>query len=124
MPVHLRVGPHDSCPLFPQGDSGGPLVCKLNDTWYLMGLASFSTPCEKPIGPGIFTKVSYFNQWITEKQKSSPNPDPSTAPPEEKPPALFGFNSLGNVHKPRNFLVLVASQTFLLLLIFLWTMGL
>jgi len=124
MPVHLRVGPHDSCSLFPQGDSGGPLVCKLNDTWYLMGLASFSTPCEKPIGPGIFTKVSYYNQWITEKQKSSPNPDPSTAPAEEKPPALFNFNSLGNVHKPRNFLVLVASQTFLLLLIFLWTMGL
>ena len=93
MPVHLRVGPHDSCSLFPQGDSGGPLVCKLNDTWYLMGLASFSTPCEKPIGPGIFTKVSYYNQWITEKQKSSPNPDPSTAPAEEKPPALFNFTN-------------------------------
>ncbi|KAM9689908.1 serine protease 40-like [Dama dama] len=102
-----------------RGDSGGPLVCKLNDTWYLMGLSSFSTPCEKPIGPSIFTKVSYYNQWITEKQKSSPNPDPSTAPAEEKPPALFNFNSLGNVHKPRSFLVLVASQTFLLLLIFL-----
>ncbi|XP_020745873.2 serine protease 40-like [Odocoileus virginianus] len=102
-----------------RGDSGGPLVCNLNDTWYLMGLSSFSTPCEKPIGPSIFTKVSYYNQWISEKQKSSPNPDPSTAPAEEKPPALFNFNSLGNVHKPRSFLVLAASQTFLLLLIFL-----
>ena len=84
-----------------------------------MGLSSFSTPCEKPIGPSIFTKVSYYNQWISEKQKSSPNPDPSTAPAEEIPPALFNFNSLGNVHKPKSFIVLVASQTFLLLLIFL-----
>ncbi|KAJ1076332.1 hypothetical protein K5549_021829, partial [Capra hircus] len=31
------------------GDSGGPLVCKLNDTWYLMGLSSFSELCEKPV---------------------------------------------------------------------------
>uniref|UniRef100_A0A8C0CLY5 tryptase n=1 Tax=Balaenoptera musculus TaxID=9771 RepID=A0A8C0CLY5_BALMU len=65
--VLLHLGPHDSCPLFPQGDSGGPLVCQLNNTWLLIGLSSWSRPCQEPVSPSVFTKVSYFAQWISEK---------------------------------------------------------
>ena len=124
MPVPLHVGLHDSHSLFPQGDSGGALVCEVNETWYLIGLFSFSILCQKSVDPSTFTRVSHYNQWITEKQKASPNPDPSIAPSEEKPPALINFNFLSNVHNPWSFLALVVPQTFLLLLIFLWTMWL
>lgn len=77
-------------------------------------------PCQEPIRPSVFTKVSYFTQWISEKQAASPNPDPSSIPPESKA-SVPNFSSLGRVHKPRSFLTLVTSQNFLLLLSFLWT---
>uniref|UniRef100_A0A3Q2GVM1 Peptidase S1 domain-containing protein n=2 Tax=Equus TaxID=9789 RepID=A0A3Q2GVM1_HORSE len=97
-----------------RGDSGGPLVCFLNNTWFLMGLSSFSAPCNDPVGPSVFSKVSYFANWIREKQSSSPSPDPSIAPPEEPPPALGNSVSLGTAHKHRTCVILVSSQTFLL----------
>ncbi|XP_070263604.1 serine protease 40-like [Myotis yumanensis] len=100
-----------------RGDSGGPLVCKLNNTWFLMGLSSWSLACHQPISPSVFTRLTYFSSWISEKQEASPNPDPSSAPPQSKPPALDDFNSLGTVHKPRSCTTLVFSQTFPLLLI-------
>ncbi|XP_059783072.1 serine protease 40-like [Balaenoptera ricei] len=104
-----------------RGDSGGPLVCQLNNTWLLIGLSSWSRPCQEPISPSVFTKVSYFAQWISKKQAASPNAGPSSRPPESRPPSEPSFTSLGSVHKPSSFLTLVTSQTFLLLLSFLWT---
>ncbi|XP_047577997.1 serine protease 40-like [Lutra lutra] len=106
-----------------QGDSGGPLVCKLNSsTWFLMGLSSWSQACHYPISPSVFTRITYFSNWISEKQSTSPNPHPSLAPPQEKPPILSDFTSLGMVHKPTTCITLVSSQTFLLLLISLRTL--
>ncbi|XP_022379956.1 serine protease 40 [Enhydra lutris kenyoni] len=106
-----------------QGDSGGPLVCKLNSsTWFLMGLSSWSQACHYPISPSVFTRITYFSNWISEKQSTSPNPHPSLAPPQEKPPILSDFTSLGMVHKPTTYITLVSSQTFLLLLISLRTL--
>uniref|UniRef100_A0A671E0I7 tryptase n=1 Tax=Rhinolophus ferrumequinum TaxID=59479 RepID=A0A671E0I7_RHIFE len=100
-----------------RGDSGGPLVCKLNSTWFLMGLSSWSLACREPISPSIFTRLTYFSNWISEKQRASPSPDPSSAPPQGKPPALSDCISLGPAHKPRTCTTLVFSQSFLLLLI-------
>ncbi|KAF5928805.1 hypothetical protein HPG69_013649 [Diceros bicornis minor] len=105
-----------------RGDSGGPLVCKLNSTWFLMGLSSWSMACNQPIGPSVFTRLTYFSNWISEKQRASPNPDPSSAPPQEKPPSVGNSSSLGTVRKPRTCITLVFSQTFLLLLISLRTL--
>ncbi|XP_025711170.1 serine protease 40 isoform X2 [Callorhinus ursinus] len=106
-----------------RGDSGGPLVCKLNSsTWFLMGLSSWSLACRYPISPSVFTRLTYFSSWISEKQKNSPNPEPSFAPPQEKPPILSDFTSLGTVHKPSTCITLVSSQTSLLLLISLRTL--
>ncbi|KAG8513183.1 Serine protease 40 [Galemys pyrenaicus] len=97
-----------------RGDSGGPLVCKLNDTWYLVGLSSWSADCRPPILPSVFTRLTSFTDWITETQAGSPNPPPELAPPQDKPPALNNFLiSRGAVHRPHTWVCL---QTFIFLL--------
>ncbi len=57
----------DSC----QGDSGGPMVRneagedgKLR--WYLVGVVSYGFKCAVPGWPGVYTRVSEYDQWIRE----------------------------------------------------------
>lgn len=79
--------PHSLCPLSPQGDSGGPLVCLLNGSWYLVGLTSWSAPCETPLtSPSVFARVSYFDNWIKEHKKASPDPNPQGPGPNPQGP--------------------------------------
>lgn len=84
-----------------------------------MGLSSWSLACRAPVSPSVFTKLTYFSSWILEKQTTSPNPDPASAPPQGKPPAFSDFASLSTVHKPSTCTTLLFSQIFLLLLLFL-----
>nr|KAF6453576.1 hypothetical protein HJG59_014915 [Molossus molossus] len=94
-----------------RGDSGGPLACKLMNIWYLIGISSWSLPCQQPVSPSVFTRLTHFTSWILEKQSISPNPDPAAAPPRNKPPAIKDFNSTGTAHKPRSCTALVVLQT-------------
>ncbi|KAM9249276.1 serine protease 40-like [Dugong dugon] len=104
-----------------RGDSGGPLVCQVNNSWFLMGLSSWSLDCREPIFPSIFTRVPYFSTWIQEVERSTPIPDPASAPPQGAPPSVSHPHSLGTVHIPQTCTALVLSQTFLLLSMFLRT---
>ncbi|KRZ79031.1 Transmembrane protease serine 13 [Trichinella papuae] len=62
-------GGKDSC----QGDSGGPLVCKLNDTFYQMGIVSFGDGCARKDHPGIYTKVPHYVKWIYDEAAKLPD---------------------------------------------------
>merc|ERR1719220_3385906 len=61
----------DSC----QGDSGGPLVCSRRSEdegrsrYTLVGVTSWGFKCGNSY-PGVYTRVSNFTRWITEKTKA------------------------------------------------------
>ncbi|XP_019747943.1 tryptase-like, partial [Hippocampus comes] len=57
----LMAGGEDAC----QGDSGGPLVSKQGSTWVLSGLLSFGFDCTNPEIPGVYTRVSRYQAWIS-----------------------------------------------------------
>lgn len=50
-----------------QGDSGGPLACSVNGRWYLAGATSWGrSGCTTTGYPSVYTRVSYFVDWIRE----------------------------------------------------------
>ncbi|XP_023233218.1 plasminogen-like [Centruroides sculpturatus] len=64
LPSHLCAGDLAGGKGTCLGDSGGPLQCLIKDKWYLAGLTSFGSGCAKPGFPDVYTKVTYFVDWI------------------------------------------------------------
>ncbi|XP_026204466.1 elastase-1-like [Anabas testudineus] len=54
------------------GDFGGPLSCKVNNGWYVHGIASFVSGmgCNTPQKPTVFTRVSAYITWINSVMKN------------------------------------------------------
>ncbi|XP_026078956.1 uncharacterized protein LOC113056403 [Carassius auratus] len=92
----LLEGGKDSC----QGDSGGPMVSRESSVWVQSGIVSFGTGCARPELPGVYTRVSCYQEWISSIVCSDPpgfvqftsagaNPDYSYSCPGLPPPFLL-----------------------------------
>lgn len=54
-----------------QGDSGGPLMWQSGDQYYLIGVVSYGYKCGEAGHPGVYTRVTYFVDWIVDKINSN-----------------------------------------------------
>lgn len=68
-------GGKDSC----QGDSGGPLLYQMDGQWHQVGIVSFGEGCALPNYPGVYAKVSQYDDWV--KQVMAGTGQPSTTNP-------------------------------------------
>ncbi|XP_051256440.1 serine protease 27-like isoform X3 [Dicentrarchus labrax] len=75
----FKAGGKDSC----QGDSGGPLVTKNGPIWVQSGVVSFGNGCGLPKNPGVYARVSQYQEWISNITGSSK-------------PGFVTFNSSGD----------------------------
>lgn len=53
-----------------QGDSGGPMVSKQETVWVQSGIVSFGFGCARPELPGVYSRVSRYQSWITSEIQS------------------------------------------------------
>ncbi|XP_051744607.1 trypsin I-P1-like [Ctenopharyngodon idella] len=96
----LNKGGKDSC----QGDSGGPMVSKKDSLWIQSGIVSFGKGCALPKYPGVYTRVSQYQNWIKSYMGSNP-------------PGFVEFNptSNSNFGSAPNLLLFSLSLTFSIL---------
>ncbi|XP_041763825.1 uncharacterized protein LOC121589185 [Anopheles merus] len=65
---HLCAGNLDGAGGTCVGDSGGPLQCRISKRgpWVLVGITSFGSGCAFKNYPDVYTKISFYRQWIVD----------------------------------------------------------
>uniref|UniRef100_A0A182QNH8 Peptidase S1 domain-containing protein n=1 Tax=Anopheles farauti TaxID=69004 RepID=A0A182QNH8_9DIPT len=65
---HLCAGNLDGTGGTCVGDSGGPLQCRISKRgpWILVGITSFGSGCAFKNYPDVYTKISFYRQWIVD----------------------------------------------------------
>ncbi|CAF3322035.1 unnamed protein product, partial [Rotaria sp. Silwood2] len=58
----ILEGGKDSC----KGDSGGPILQWTGNYWEQVGIVSYGHGCAEPGYPGIYTRLSYYYDWIND----------------------------------------------------------
>lgn len=48
-----------------QGDSGGPMVIRQDSVWVQAGVVSFGYGCALPDYPGVYSRISQYQDWIS-----------------------------------------------------------
>lgn len=41
-------------------------MCEINNTMFLFGIISWGKECAKKSNPGVYTKVTNYNNWIAQ----------------------------------------------------------
>jgi len=54
-----------------KGDSGGPIFQWTGQYWEQVGIVSYGEGCAKPNKPGVYTRISYYYDWINDILKNN-----------------------------------------------------
>eukprot|EP00962_Isochrysis_galbana_P061329 scaffold36416_cov219-Isochrysis_galbana.AAC.1 len=69
-------GGKDSC----QGDSGGPLFVEVDGSPVVVGIVSWGAACATAGYPGVYTRVSEFESWLSFIMRTPSPPSPPSLP--------------------------------------------